>query len=176
MKRQSERQRDFDPLRAKTFAQVLTTWLATEFPHLGGHKVRALFVADLMAMIDTYYVTAQHLKPGQTLWFAVDKTDPPRDRRTMAQTRLVPVVLEAGAGDDSPLALVQGVIAQLTGKAAASIGKDSRLAADLVPQRPDERLRWAPDRTASHEELVEVVELRAAGIRDLLGRVRGDDV
>jgi len=85
---------------AKTFPNVLTNWLAEEFPHLGGPKVRELFVTTLMGMIEAYYVPAQRLQPGQTVWYAVDKTDWPHDGQTMSETRLVPVILTLVARED----------------------------------------------------------------------------
>lgn len=94
------REKVYNPMLAKTFPNVLTHWLAEEFPHLGGPKVRALFVTEVMEMIEIYYVPAQRLQPGQTMWYAVDKTDQPRGNRTMAETRLVPVILTLVARED----------------------------------------------------------------------------
>jgi hypothetical protein len=91
---------DYRPLQAKTLPALLSHWLAVEFPHLGGPKVRALFVAELLALIEHYYPPRERLRPGQTLWWAVDKTDLPQAHHTMAQTRLVPVVLTLVAADD----------------------------------------------------------------------------
>ena len=100
MKPKPSAARIYGPMQVKTFAAVLTQWLADEFPHLGGPKVRALFVDEVVRLIAAYYIPSQRLQPGQTLWYAVDKLDVPRDRRTMADVRLVPVVLTVVAPDD----------------------------------------------------------------------------
>lgn len=78
---------------SKTFPNVLAHWLAEEFPHLGGPRVRSLFVDEVMRLIDAYLTPANRLQPGQVVWYAVDKTELPRDKHSMAETRLIPVVL-----------------------------------------------------------------------------------
>jgi hypothetical protein len=93
MKAKPSAQRIYGPLLAKTLPNILQQWLATEFPHLGGPKVRELFVTELMRLIETYYVPHQRLQPGQIIWYAVDKTDLPGKGHTMATTRLLPVTL-----------------------------------------------------------------------------------
>lgn len=102
------RERVYGPMLAKTFPNVFNHWLAEEFPHLGGPKVRELFVTEVMRLIEAYYVPRQRLQPGQTVWYAVDKTDLPHDGRSMAETRLVPVVLTLVAREDIQR-LFQGV-------------------------------------------------------------------
>jgi len=100
MNPKKHKERAYAPMLSKTFANVLSHWLAVEFPHLGGPKVRALFVQEVLRLIDTYATPAQRLQPGQVVWYAVDKTDKPHDRQCMAQTRLVPVVLTLVDQDD----------------------------------------------------------------------------
>jgi hypothetical protein len=90
----------YGPAQAKTFPAALATWVAQEFPHLGGPKVRELFVAEITRLIERYYPPRERLRPGQTLWWAVDKTDRPHDHHPLADTRLVPVVLTLVAPDD----------------------------------------------------------------------------
>jgi hypothetical protein len=83
----------YSPYQSKTFPVALAQWVAREFPHLGGPKVRELFVAEIERLVDHYYPPRERLRPGQTLWWAVDKTDYPHDHHPLAETRLVPVVL-----------------------------------------------------------------------------------
>jgi hypothetical protein len=94
------RERVYGPVLAKTFANRLSRWLAEEFPHLGGPKVRELFVTEVVRLIEAHYVPSQRLQPGQTVWYAVDKSDRPHDGRSMAKTRLVPVTLTLVAQED----------------------------------------------------------------------------
>lgn len=126
----SNAERLYGPMLEKTFPNVLTHWLTQEFPHLGGPKVRALFVTEVMDLIETYYVPQDRLQPGQIVWYAVDKTDLPRDGKSMAHTRLVPVILTLVDREDIqallqkvPLKQVrQQVIARLLREAEAQGG------------------------------------------------------
>lgn len=93
MKSPSRSQRMYRPLQAKTFSHRLAHWLAAEFPHLGGPKIRALFVEEVLKLMATHWVSADRLEPGQVIWYAVDKTDLPHDGQDMVETRLIPVVL-----------------------------------------------------------------------------------
>lgn len=100
MKLQPPGQVAYGPLQAKTFPSALGELLAREFPHLGGPKVRELFVAEVVRLVDRFYPPRERLRPGQTLWLAVDKTHQPYDHLRMADTRLVPVVLTLVAPED----------------------------------------------------------------------------
>jgi hypothetical protein len=106
----------YRPQLAKTLPNVLSHWLAEEFPHLGGPKVRELFVTELLRLLEAHYVPAQRLQPGQTVWYAVDKTDRPHSGQTMAETRLVPVTLTLVTPDD--------IARLLQGEAAKTVRRD----------------------------------------------------
>jgi len=107
MKAQSRGEAAYGSMQAKTFPAALSELLGREFPHLGGPKVRALFVAEVARLVDQYYPPRERLRPGQTVWLAVDKTQQPYDHLRMADTRLVPVVLTLVAPEDIH-ALVKG--------------------------------------------------------------------
>lgn len=98
----------YSPMLAKTFAVALSHFLAEEFPHLGGPKVRELFVAEVCGMVEQFYPVPQRLRPGQVIWLVVDKTDKPKgNHRPLSQTRLIPVVLTLVTREDIQ-ALAQG--------------------------------------------------------------------
>ena len=130
MKPRPRAQKMYQPMQAKTFPNVLAHWLAEEFPHLGGPKVRALFVDEVVNLMDAYLTSADRLKPGQVVWYAVDKTDLPHDRHSMAETRLVPVVLTLVTRSDIqklargiPLSQVrQEIVARVLREADAQAG------------------------------------------------------
>lgn len=90
----------YTPLQAKTFRAALGQLLAQEFPHLGGPKVRELFVAEVERLVDTFYPPRERLRLGQVLWLAVDKRARPHDKLSMRDTPLVPVVLTIVAPED----------------------------------------------------------------------------
>lgn len=108
MKTKPHQQRLYGPMLSKTLPNVLDHFLAEEFPHLGGNKIRELCVKEIMRLIEAHYVPGQHLQPGQTIWYAVDKTDKPHDGQTMANTRLRPVILTLVSQQDIE-ALMKGV-------------------------------------------------------------------
>ncbi len=129
----------YSPALAKTFPNVVSHWLAEEFPHLGGPKVRELFVTELMGMIEAYYLPVQRLQPGQTVWYAVDKNHQTH-AESMAEIRLVPVILTMVAREDIvhlfqgvPLSKVrQEVIARLHREADAQGGTLAELDTSLL--------------------------------------------
>jgi hypothetical protein len=90
----------YGPLMDKTLRNVLAHRIHKEFPRIGGHRMQTL-CADLILE-----VLAEHLRPrdhfthGQVLWLAVSVNDPPRRHQRIADTDLVPVVLEISTADD----------------------------------------------------------------------------
>lgn len=108
MKPKPARECVYGPMLDKSFVNVLTHWLAEEFPHLGGPKVRDMFVSEVVRLIDAHHIPMQRLQPGQTVWYAVDKTDLPHDSRSMAETRLIPVTLTLVTREDIE-ALMKGL-------------------------------------------------------------------
>jgi hypothetical protein len=162
----------YSPYQAKTFPAALATWLAQEFPHLGGPKVRELFVTELTRLVERYYPPRERLRPGQTLWWAVDKTDRPHDHHTMAETRLVPVVLTLVAPEDIQ-ALAQGagrtpvsqqVVARLHREADAQGGVLSEIdTALLLAYNP----RHISDLIQAHEAQTGEVLPRRGTVHDL---------
>jgi hypothetical protein len=100
-------QRAYGSSLAKTFPVALSQLIAQEFPHLGGPKVRELFVVEVTRLVEQFYPPRERLRLGQTLWLAVDKTARPHDHLSLAETRMIPVVLTLVAPDDIR-ALVDG--------------------------------------------------------------------
>ena len=97
----TKRQRDYSPQLAKTFEHALLHFVTTETPHLGGPKIRQLFVQEVMRLIEAHHLTQDRIKPGQMIWYAVAKDQRPgRAHRTMEETHLVPVVLTVIASED----------------------------------------------------------------------------
>lgn len=130
MKPEPRARKMYRPMQAKTFPNALAHWLAEEFPHLGGPKVRALFVDEVVRLMDDHLVSTNRLEPGQVVWYAVDKTDLPHDRHSMAETRLIPAVLTLTTRSDihelvqgTPLPQVrQDVVARVLREADAQGG------------------------------------------------------
>lgn len=90
----------YGPLLDKTFETVLSNFILTEFPRLGGPKVIELFVKELKSMVEQYYPPITNLKMGQMLWFAVAKDEKTGYGKSMKNLRLRPVVISVVTYDD----------------------------------------------------------------------------
>jgi len=141
----------YSPLQAKTFAVALSHFLTEEFPHLGGAKVRDLFVAEVCRMVEQFYPLPQRLRPGQTIWLAVDKTDKPKgNHRPLSQTRLIPVVLTLIAPEDIQ-ALVQGTArTQVTQQVIARLHREAEAQGGVLAETDTALLLSHADGHISH--------------------------
>ena len=90
----------YRPQAAKTLRQTLICFIQREFPRLGGPWVVELFVDKLLELVDSYRITPERLKPGQTVWPAVAVHERPRYRKPMTETQLVPVVITLADQDE----------------------------------------------------------------------------
>lgn len=77
----------------KTFRSALSSFVQKEFPQLGGPLIVDLFVERLETMIKEFFPPTSCLKMGQLLWFAVAKEEKASHGKSMAETKIVPVVL-----------------------------------------------------------------------------------
>jgi hypothetical protein len=90
----------FGPLRDKTLRNALAHRIAKEFPRIGGPRICKLCADMILEVIFKHMRPQDHVSHGQALWMAVSVNDPPRHRRKIADTDLVPVLLEISTADD----------------------------------------------------------------------------
>ena len=90
----------FGPLQQKTLQNALAHRIAQEFPRIGGPRIRELCAAMILEVVAEHVRPREHLTHGQVLWMAVSVNDPPRQRKRIADTDLVPVVLDLSTADD----------------------------------------------------------------------------
>jgi Protein of unknown function (DUF1670) len=90
----------FGPLRDKTLRNALAHRVAKEFPRIGGPRICKLCVDMILEVIFKHMRPQDHVSHGQTLWMAVSVNDPPRHRQKIADTDLVPVLLELSTAED----------------------------------------------------------------------------
>jgi hypothetical protein len=98
--KEHHREAQYRPQAAKTLRQSLIHFITREFPRLGGPWVIELFVDKLLELVDSYRITRDRLKPGQTMWQAVAVDEWPGYRKPMTRTRQVPVVITMANQDD----------------------------------------------------------------------------
>jgi hypothetical protein len=91
----------FGPLRDKTLRNAVAHRIAKDFPRIGGERICQLCADMLLEVIFKHLRRKDHLAHGQTLWTAVSVHDPPRHRQRIADTDLVPVLLDLSTAEDA---------------------------------------------------------------------------
>jgi len=94
-------QRQFGPQQYKSFDGALIAFFEQECPQLGGERTRRVQVHPIRDMVQAFYPETRHLRPGQTTWVAVHKDAGPAYGKSIAQTKLIPVVLDLVAADEA---------------------------------------------------------------------------
>ncbi|MBE3040709.1 MAG: DUF1670 domain-containing protein [Chloroflexi bacterium] len=90
----------FRPLLAKNLRNSLAQRISEQFPRMGGDRIVGACADLVLEVVWAHLRPVEHLAPGQVLWLAIDKDDPPRRYRKTEQTRLVPVILTLSAPED----------------------------------------------------------------------------
>lgn len=96
-------QRQFGPQQYKSFEGALFAFFERECPQLGGERTRHVLVQTVAGMVQEFYPQTSHLRPGQTTWVAVHKDARPAYGKSIANTKLTPVVLDLVASDEATL-------------------------------------------------------------------------
>jgi DNA-binding CsgD family transcriptional regulator len=91
----------YGPQVQKTFAGAVESFFATEFPQLAGDRARRAIVQALVDLTGRYFPATTHLRQGQTTWVSVDKNETSAYGKSMAKTKLVPVVISLMADDEA---------------------------------------------------------------------------
>ncbi|MCZ7372494.1 MAG: DUF1670 domain-containing protein [Candidatus Methanoperedens sp.] len=81
--------RKYESAKERFTEPALMNFLKTEFPSLGGEKVRELFVKELMNILERFYYSKDKIKSGQMRWLAISKDTRP----TCDNPIFVPVTL-----------------------------------------------------------------------------------
>jgi predicted transcriptional regulator len=94
-------QRQFGPQQYKSFEGALFAFFEKECPQLGGERTRRVLVQTVAEMVRSFYPQTSHLQPGQTTWVAVHKDAGPAYGKSIADTKLTPVVLDLLLADEA---------------------------------------------------------------------------
>ncbi len=127
--------------------------LEEQYSFVGGDRIQDMLVDDLIHLFRQCSRDPWNLEVGQTLWFAVHKDEKPGPGKTLAKTRVVPVILSVVHEEDRQIrmngyspkeirkyrvarmlreayaqngVLTQADVAGLLGVSAGTIGKDIR--------------------------------------------------
>jgi hypothetical protein len=90
----------FGPLRDKTLGNAIAHRISTEFPRIGGPRICGLCADMILEVVFEHMRPRDHVKHGQVLWMAVAVDDPPRQHQRIANTKLVPVLLDLSTAED----------------------------------------------------------------------------
>lgn len=136
----SESYKRYHSAHARFLRPILARFFEQEFPRLLGPILRDRLIDELLKLFDKLVVSYDHLKPGQVLWNAVDRTTRPDSPRC----KLVPVVLtlidEADCVD-----LSNGMsMPELVPRCIARIMREAYAQGALLSMRDIELLTWRP--------------------------------
>lgn len=102
----------FGPLRSRNLEQALVRLLARELPPLGGERVVRLCAQIILEFLARHQLTRDTVGHGQVLWLAVARDHRPARGQRIADTQLVPVVLDLCTADDLDARLARRSAAQ----------------------------------------------------------------
>jgi len=103
----------YAPLLDKTLQNALAHCIGKEFPRVGGRRIRRLCAAMILEVVTRHLVPREHLRHGQVLWTAVHRDHPPRRHQRIADSELVPVVLDLSVSEDIEARLARRAPAQI---------------------------------------------------------------
>jgi len=94
--------REYRRMKGKSLKHILLDRFINQYGYDKGSVTASAIVDDLLPLIEQYYRFNDNsfLKPGQMVWHAVPIDEYPKKGKTIAQTRLKPVVLDIIADDD----------------------------------------------------------------------------
>lgn len=170
--RQSDRETQYRPQAGKTLGQALRSFIAREFPRLGGPWVVNLFVDRLLQIVDRYQVEREKLQPGQVLWPAIALDESPGYRKPVYATRQVPVVLTL-ANQDDIANLRQGIKwSVILGRALVRVMKEAYAQGGLLTTSDLSVLfhrshSWVADLIRQHEQATGEVVPRRGNLHDM---------
>jgi hypothetical protein len=94
--------REYKRMKGKSLKHIILDRFLNHYGYDKGTVTASAIIDDLLALIEQYYRYNDNsfLKPGQIVWHAVPVDEYPKKGKSMAQTRLKPVVLDMITDDD----------------------------------------------------------------------------
>jgi DNA-binding CsgD family transcriptional regulator len=87
-------------MQSRTLKNVLAHRIESEFPRIGGPRIRQLCAEMILEVIGDHVRPAESVNHGQILWMAISVDDPPSCHKRIADTNLVAVVLDLSDSTD----------------------------------------------------------------------------
>jgi hypothetical protein len=94
--------RRYKRIKGKNLRQIVLDRFLNHYGYDKGAVTASAIVDDLLRLIDTFYRYTDNslLKQGQIVWHAVPTDEYPAKAKSIAQTRVQPVILDMVNGDD----------------------------------------------------------------------------
>lgn len=99
-KKQDYIRKKYKPLQDKTLQNALAHRIGREFPRIGGRRILDLCAEMILEELQQHLRPRQSVGHGQVMWLAVSVDDPPSRGKGIADTDLVPVVLDLSTSED----------------------------------------------------------------------------
>lgn len=90
----------FKPLLDKTLKNALAHRISKEFPRIGGPRIQQMCAELVLEVINDHLRPHTYVMHGQILWMGISVNDPPSRGKKIADTDLVPVILDVSTPDD----------------------------------------------------------------------------
>jgi hypothetical protein len=87
-------QETYGPQTYKTFEGALGAFLSSECPQLGGPRSRQVLVHSISSLVASHFPKTANMAQGQIRWTAVHKNETSSYGKTIAQSKLTPVILD----------------------------------------------------------------------------------
>ena len=104
----------FGPLLDKSLIHVLAHTIQKLFPSLAGELILRKFAEMILQTLDQHVRSRDRLSHGQGLWLGGSVDDPPARGKTIANTDMVPLVLDLSVPQDIENRLLRKTLAQRT--------------------------------------------------------------
>lgn len=94
--------REYARMKGKSLKHIVLDRFLNHYGYDKGPITASAIIDDLLTLIEQYYRFTDHsfLKPGQMVWHAVPVNEFPKKGKSIAQTKLKPVVLDMITDDD----------------------------------------------------------------------------
>lgn len=115
---ESYAQKHYGSAHKRLFAAAFDRFLKESVPQAGGPEVRQLMIDKIIELFDMYTVPADHIKPGQMVWVAVDKNTRADSKKVLYRPVVLTMITLAEindlvAGKATPSQQLQGTIARV---------------------------------------------------------------
>ena len=74
--------------------------IGRDYPRIGGDRIRVLCAEMILEVVAAHLRPREHLRHWQALWLGVDVNDPPARGKRIADTHLIPVILDVSTDED----------------------------------------------------------------------------